>query len=161
MIYSSPEVTNKYEQSETGGSPRPPTIRVGDMKLILGNPGDDRVVQWPELSPNTVPFGRSNGTRDVYDFEKAQNLQHCRAPHPNGPKTQDQCQYNGCLFNVTADESESVNLINQSKYETTTHTCTRTRAYPILASPLAMHLHYQCYLPQIRINCEAHAPAPA
>lgn len=132
-------MTNQYEQSESGGSPRPPTIRVGDMKLILGDPGDDRVVHWPDLSPNAIPFGRSNGTRDVYDFEKAQNLQHCRAPHPPGPKFSAKCQYNGCLFNVTADESESINLINESKYETTSYS--NTHVHPFIC----LHPHMHAY----------------
>jgi hypothetical protein len=86
------------------------------MKLILGDPGDDRIVAWPERAAARVPFGQTNGSRDAYAFEKALDLQHCRAPHPGGPKGELNCQANGCLFNVTADESESVNLINDTRH---------------------------------------------
>lgn len=110
------QVTNGYVASQKESSPRPPTIRMGDMKLILGDPGDDRIVSWPERASVAVPFGRSNGTRDAYETEQAQNLEHCRAPHPRGPVTPLNCQYNGCLFNVTADESESRNLINDTQF---------------------------------------------
>lgn len=41
-------------------------IRVGDMKLIVGAPGDARTLKWPDLLPEgsvPVPFGASGGLR--------------------------------------------------------------------------------------------------
>lgn len=83
----------------------------GGMKLILGNPGDDRVLRWPKPpSPDApkVPFGKTGGLREG-------TTGHCRAPPTHGKVKPVNC-LNGCLFNITEDEAETTNLINDPKH---------------------------------------------
>ena len=117
------QVTNKWTQPPYGpiashSSPRPACLRVGHMKFIAASafgPGDATLTAWPARALSPVPFGRSNGTRDAYAIEKKNQLGHCRAPHGHNPAIYGSC-IGGCLFNVTDDISESVNLINHSAY---------------------------------------------
>ena len=37
------------------------SIRMGEMKLIVGNSGDSRTLAWPDLEPSSVRFGASGG----------------------------------------------------------------------------------------------------
>ena len=86
-------------------------IRVGDMKLILGAPGDGRILAWPDLLPtghSAVPFGRSGGVtrRDV-------NGDSCLAGILIARKDMSEKCNPGCLFNLTNDPAESVNVYAQ------------------------------------------------
>ena len=87
-------------------------IQRGDMKLIVGNPGDNRILAWPEPAAHAVPFGETSGVKEA-------GTDHCRsAPSkaPRGPNKE--CpQSNPCLFNVTADENETHNLAKDPQYK--------------------------------------------
>ena len=37
-------------------------MRLGDFKLIIGNPGDARMLRWPALSKADVAFGMTGGS---------------------------------------------------------------------------------------------------
>jgi hypothetical protein len=85
-------------------------IRVGDMKLVVGAPGDGRTLCWPELLPvgsPAVPFGASGGSRRDGNTS-------CLAGIVAGGlrDTTEKCRP-GCLFNVTADAGETVNLFDR------------------------------------------------
>ena len=77
-------------------------IRMGEMKLIVGNPGQNNVATYPtpDASGKTYAFGASGGIHE-------EGTGHCRAPsgHTHG--------FNGkgeWLFNLSADLSEVTNL---------------------------------------------------
>eukprot|EP00045_Choanoeca_perplexa_P015298 m.190352 g.190352 ORF g.190352 m.190352 type:complete len:575 (-) comp16939_c0_seq1:63-1787(-) len=83
-------------------------IRMKDMKLIVGNPGDARTIAWPELAEDNIPFGLSSGlvvpgTDHAYagSFGKGNASLACN-PY--------------CLFNLTADLGEQDDLARQPKY---------------------------------------------
>jgi hypothetical protein len=83
-------------------------MRLGDMKLILGPAGDPRMIPVNKSIENAVEFGHSGGNCDG---------EHCQSkgyhgPDKNGPIP---CQH-GCLFNLTADPSESNNLYEVPNY---------------------------------------------
>lgn len=104
------QVKNQYfNDSSTGYS-----LRVGDYKLIVGYPGDNRVVAWP--APGTTPtqFGKTGG-----NIEAGTN--HCRAPTGGGkPSVKDKpCSDKPCLYNVVKDISESNNLADDPAYADT------------------------------------------
>ena len=83
-------------------------IRQEDMKLILGPPGDKRVLKWPALLPHghdPVPFGKTGGKVRWDKGERSCLSGTVAAPMDNSEKCRP-----GCLFNVTADPSESENL---------------------------------------------------
>jgi hypothetical protein len=90
------------------------TRACGRYKLILGEPGDATVRRWPPLSEAPVMFGLSNGSRDAYQVEQGKG--HCRSPHIAASKQIGSCLGPGCLFDLVADESESINLINDTRF---------------------------------------------
>ena len=49
-------------------------IRMDNWKLIVGDPGDDRFVKWPEPDTARHEFGSSGGG------EREPGTDHCRAP---------------------------------------------------------------------------------
>lgn len=107
------QVTNNYTLWH--GLKDPPVIRSGKYKLILGEPGDATIRQWPSLSATPVPFGLSgNSSRDAYTVEHG--LGHCRSAHIVASKQIGSCHGPGCLFDLTVDESESNNLINDTRF---------------------------------------------
>ena len=57
------QVHNQYncDRSHTGTCSA--SIRIGEMKLIVGDPGDSRTIAWPPLADSPVPFGHSGGVR--------------------------------------------------------------------------------------------------
>merc|ERR1711874_148273 len=90
----------------------------GDLKLILGKGGDSRIVAWPKAVGHAIPFGQSGGFRE--SNHQNPNKYDCRAPAMKHEKGDDgdgaDCR-KGCLFNVTADPSESHNLYKKSHYK--------------------------------------------
>jgi arylsulfatase A-like enzyme len=83
------------------------SIRIGDMKLIRGAVGDNRIIGWPARSEVHVPIGKSGaviepGTDHVRGTTITVNVHHACSPY--------------CLFNVTADLSESNDLAPQQQY---------------------------------------------
>ena len=83
-------------------------IRMGEMKLIVGNPGQNNVATYPtpDASGKTYAFGASGGIHE-------EGTGHCRAPsgHTHG--------FNGkgeWLFNLSADLSEVTNLAALPQY---------------------------------------------
>ena len=107
-----------FNHSSTGYS-----LRVGDFKLIVGNPGDSRVVAWPDPAAAAVPFGRSGG------YVEPGEPDHCRAASNKKVESVDAglgpelglegplpCQLHPCLFNVVDDVSESNDLASNASY---------------------------------------------
>lgn len=94
------QVENKYFSEHVTA------IHVGSMKLILGPPGDARMLKWPELLPTgqQTRFGVSGGLR------RDGNTSCLAGIIADGKKdTSVKCQP-GCLFNLTADPGEQNNL---------------------------------------------------
>ena len=93
------QVQNRFfNDSSTGYS-----IRMGDYKLIVGNPGDSRVIAWPDLHPdNPTHFGADGGVREP-------DTNHCRAHSGPHDKQKRPCRPS-CLFDVVRDISESNDL---------------------------------------------------
>jgi len=89
-------------------------IRVGDMKLIRGDPGDNRTIAWPQPAAQPVPLGLSGaqvepGTDHVRGTVLAGVVQgRCRGG----------AAHNLCLFNLTEDLGESRNLAGEPRYAT-------------------------------------------
>lgn len=103
------QVTNQYfNDSSTGTS-----LRIGAFKLLVGDPGDSRIISWPRLGTTPVPFGQSGGLAEG-------TTGHCRAQSGSGSRsTKKFCVDRPCLFNVVDDPSESNDLAaNQSYAET-------------------------------------------
>eukprot|EP00045_Choanoeca_perplexa_P014289 m.167271 g.167271 ORF g.167271 m.167271 type:complete len:97 (-) comp16634_c0_seq19:61-351(-) len=48
-------------------------MRLGDYKLIRGDPGTDLILSFPKPGPMPTPFGQSGGVKE-------QGTDHCRAP---------------------------------------------------------------------------------
>jgi hypothetical protein len=82
-------------------------IRVGEMKLIIGNPGDHRTLTYPTPNPfANWAFGQSGGLVEA-------GTDHCRAVDGH---TQ-QFKGNGTwLFNLTSDLNEANNLAALPQY---------------------------------------------
>lgn len=77
-------------------------IRMGEMKLLVNNPGDSRTIGWPEPAAEPVPFGLTGG-------ELENGTDHARAPGLEGNIYELLCvPY--CLFNLTADIGERDDL---------------------------------------------------
>ena len=83
-------------------------MRKGDMKLILGPAGDPRIIQVNKSSAEAIEFGHSGGKCDG---------EHCQAKGYHGPDKSGPipCQH-GCLFNLTADPTESNNLYGEPAF---------------------------------------------
>ena len=75
------------------------SIRVGEMKLTVGNPGDARWIEWPEPSNHQVPLGLSGAVVEAgTDHVRAPGIP-APAPAPTGhavvcPK----CFVQGCTI---------------------------------------------------------------
>ncbi len=83
-------------------------IRVGDLKLIRGQPGDNRTIPWPERSRQAVPLGKSGAVVEPgTDHVRSTVLGGAKIPRPCKPF---------CLFNITADEGETVDLAPNPAY---------------------------------------------
>eukprot|EP00054_Salpingoeca_dolichothecata_P029366 m.230586 g.230586 ORF g.230586 m.230586 type:complete len:144 (+) comp26457_c0_seq7:1261-1692(+) len=52
------QVANKYFNENCT------SIRQGNFKLILGSPGDPRIVEFPKPGEKDVPFGQTGGVRE-------------------------------------------------------------------------------------------------
>jgi hypothetical protein len=76
-------------------------LRVGDMKLIRGAAGDNRTIAWPEREAKEVPLGLSGAVIEA-------GTDHVRSTVLPGPVLHMCKPY--CLYNVSADPSESNDL---------------------------------------------------
>ena len=85
-------------------------IRLGALKLIVGQPGDNRVLAMPPPPKELVPFGRSGGTVES-------GTDHCTAPGSKSKVAGPACA-TGCLFDVMQDPSESNDLASNPAYKT-------------------------------------------
>ena len=86
---------------------------VGDLKLVVGFPGDSRTGPATLPAPaGTTPFGLSGGT------SVGGITEHCGAPRRNIPLTADNvdCGTLGCLFDVAADLGETTDLSTYPEY---------------------------------------------
>jgi len=107
------QVKNEYSK---GHGQEAGVIRSGEWKLIVGAPAGGKtnndVIPFPELSPSAVKFGSTTG-----HLEPGTN--HARATAttitPSG-KFDGLCVSSPCLFNLTADPSETTDLGSDSKY---------------------------------------------
>lgn len=82
-------------------------LRVGDLKLIRGPPGDGRTIAWPERSKVAVPLGRTGGVVEPgTDHVRGTTLK-------NGPGPA--CTP-FCLFNVTGDPGETTDLAGDARF---------------------------------------------
>ena len=82
-------------------------LRVGDLKLIRGPPGDARTIAWPERSTRAVPLGRSGAVVEPgTDHVRGTTLSNGSGP-PCAPF---------CLFNVSADPGEQHDLSGDASY---------------------------------------------
>ena len=86
-------------------------IRVGDMKLIRGPPGDNRTIAWPQPSAQPVPLGLSGAVIET-------GTDHVRAPELTGGVVLGVCSP-FCLYNVTADAGELEDLAGQPAFAAT------------------------------------------
>eukprot|EP00911_Craspedida_sp_UC1_P000049 UC1_evm1s40 len=100
-----------------GGRNCAAVITRGDLKLIQGYAGDPRVLAWNESTHGaSVPFGSTGGTCGIYG-----HADRCQSPGQKGgkpkplPNDPGGCLH-GCLFNLTADPSESINLYTRAEY---------------------------------------------
>ena len=82
-------------------------IRIGEMKLIHGDPGDNRTIAWPEDAAAPVPIGLSGAVIEP-------GTDHVRATQLGGV-TLGRCRPH-CLFNLSADLGESHNLAGLPAY---------------------------------------------
>lgn len=103
------QVNNQYICDTTHGASCSAAIRVDDMKLIIGNPGDSRTLRWPSPSEEPVPFGRSGGVVEA-------GTDHARAPSASlKPIFELECDPY-CLFNLTADLGEQHDLAGDPRF---------------------------------------------
>ena len=86
-------------------------IRVEEMKLIVGKPGDSRTLKWPALAATPTPFGGSGGS--------TRQGSQCLAGINTADKTEGPHCHPGCLYNITADPAEQHDLIADPRYATT------------------------------------------
>lgn len=86
------------------------TIRVGPLKLIIGPPGDSRVIPFPQPPAKAVPFGQSGGKLEPH-------TDHCSGLGRKGSAPSPPCNL-GCLFDVEADPSEKKDLSSKPEYAT-------------------------------------------
>jgi hypothetical protein len=82
-------------------------IRVGNFKLILGRPGDKRVMAWPEVGPSPTPFGLSGGEREP-------GTDHCRAVDGH---TKANLNSGTWLYDLAADLNETNNLAGDASQQ--------------------------------------------
>lgn len=77
-------------------------IRINNWKLILGHPGDKRVLKFPAPSKTRTEFGLTGG-------EKEAGTDHCRAVDGH---TKSNPEHGVWLFDLSKDLTESNNLAN-------------------------------------------------
>ena len=82
-------------------------LRVGDLKLIRGPPGDGRTIAWPERAQRAVPLGQSGAVVEPgTDHVRGTTLKNGQGP-PCKPF---------CLFNVTADPGEENDVSGEPRF---------------------------------------------
>ena len=113
-------------QSDWGGRNCPAVITSGDLKLMLGYVGDPRrLIMNESTGGERVPFGATGGTCGLTGFAErceagkllTPDGAPASAPHPSWADPDGINCLSGCLFNLTADISESVNLINRTEHK--------------------------------------------
>ena len=81
-------------------------IQAGDMKYMHGvSIGDNRILRWPLPGQTAVPYGLTTGLR-----ENATDGCRVGTTVPKGGQNSG-CAGLGCLFNVTSDPTETINLL--------------------------------------------------
>lgn len=83
-------------------------MRVGDYKLIRGEPGDDRTQYWPKNAAEPVPWGQSGGLTEP-------GTDHCRVKAMPQQPAKGHCQPY-CLFDVVNDPGEQIDLSGNAAY---------------------------------------------
>eukprot|EP00041_Stephanoeca_diplocostata_P000814 m.17077 g.17077 ORF g.17077 m.17077 type:complete len:629 (+) comp11147_c0_seq1:175-2061(+) len=106
------QVVNNYTLAENLTDPA--VITMGRFKLILGDPGDNRIIAFPAPLEHPVAFGQSGGIRNGYAGE----TNNCRAKSISGSVHSGDCTP-GCLFDLSTDPSETTNLYGRSEYAET------------------------------------------
>lgn len=85
-------------------------LQVGDLKYIKvdlrGSVGDDRILSWPQPGNSSVPYGQTGGL-----VERAISACRVGATKRKGGQNNKCTANGGCLFNVTEDISEEMNLL--------------------------------------------------
>ena len=135
------QVHNQYCCDKTHGDSCSASIRIHDMKLIQGNPGDSRTVAWPELSDaagaagtagGAIPFGLTGGKVEP-------GTDHARAPGVSGSVFELACDP-FCLFNLTADLGERHDLAQDPAYKEIAANLTERLAYHAATGPPPAYL---------------------
>ena len=98
------QVKNEYFSEKTVA------LQIGDLKFIKvdigGSVGDDRVLSWPHPGDSPVPYGQTGGLIES-------SISACRvgATKRKGGQNNKCTTHDGCLFNVTQDAAEEINLL--------------------------------------------------
>ena len=80
---------------------------MGDFKLIIGDPGDNDFLKWPDVGSAPVAFGQSGGIHEA-------GTDHCRAKSGSTHSGPGAGVY---LFDLSNDLTESHNLADQPSYQ--------------------------------------------
>jgi len=108
------------------------SMRMGEMKLIIGGPGDSRTVALPSLSESPVEFGLTGG-----DVEEGTD--HARALSTGTPAHELTCNP-WCLFNLTADLGEQNDLGQDPAYQAIAKKIAARLAYHGSTGPLPAYI---------------------
>jgi hypothetical protein len=80
---------------------------MGKYKLIVGNPGDNRILEWPAINSSSItPFGKSGGTRE-------EGTDHCRSLDGHTESFKDTGDW---LYDLSVDLTESNNLAKKPEH---------------------------------------------
>jgi len=111
-------------------------IRVGDMKLIRGPPGDNRTLAWPAPGADAVPLGLSGAVIEP-------GTDHVRAPDlKSGPPGM--CKP-WCLFNLSDDLGEAHDLSRHPAYAGVAERLAARLDAAASTGPLPAFLHNSTY----------------
>ena len=131
-----PPFTDQYFNNSVTGY----ALRVGDYKLLIGNPGDSRVIAWPDQGDVAVAFGKSGGNIEG-------TTGHCRAASGRGPQPpksdKTHCVLRPCLFDVVTDPTEIHDLAGNPAFaDTLTQLMDRLDAAGQEGPPLSLAYPY-------------------
>eukprot|EP00756_Hemistasia_phaeocysticola_P045614 Hpha_TRINITY_DN19361_c0_g1::TRINITY_DN19361_c0_g1_i1::g.81248::m.81248/K12375/ARSI_J; arylsulfatase I/J len=127
------QVQNEYICDVTqGGGGCCSSMRMGEMKLIIGGPGDSRTVQLPKWSSEAVPFGLTGGSLEP-------GTDHARAGSTGKPVHELTCKP-WCLFNLTSDIAEQHDLGQDPSYQDIAKKIAARLAYHGSTGPLPAYI---------------------